>query len=493
VRPKDADIRRALAKLTPAERAELDEILATIPAPIISFREFVTKVRPGYKWYWHCGVLADVLQQVADDERDRVMVFMPPRHGKSELVSRLFPAYYLQRYRDRLVGLASYAATLAFTLSRNAREYYRGSAGLSEYAKAVNLWETGRGGGMWATGVGGPATGMGFHLGIIDDPVKNAEEAQSETIQLRNEDWYESVFGTRPEPGAAIVVIQTRWHEKDLSGYLLTREHTEKPECWHIVDFPAILEDDPLELPPSCTLEPDPRDMGAPLCPERYPLEKLEQFRARSEYWFGALYQQRPRPREGGMFKRAWFLPAEDHAPARFDQVVRFWDKAATEGGGDYTVGAKLGRANGKVWLLDVVRDRLDSGKRDQLILATAERDGENVIQVAEQEPGASGKDAAIAFKRMLRGFVAHTDRSDKKKELRADGMASGASIGDVRMLKADWNEVFLDELTAFPMGAHDDQVDAAAGAYNRLTRQDAISVSPGAVGRGPSYWKGPR
>ncbi|HTE19108.1 MAG TPA: terminase family protein, partial [Armatimonadota bacterium] len=214
---------RLLEDLTPFQ-AEAPE------APKLSFREFVDAVRPRYQWYRHCVVLADALQKVVDGEITRLMVFMPPRHGKSELVSRLFSAYYLYRHPERWVGINSYSAELAYTLSRAAREHYtRSGAGLRGDASAVKHWETGGGGGLWAAGVGGPITGKGFHAGVIDDPLKNAEEAASDTILAKQKEWYNSTFYTREEPGGAIIVVQTRWNEGDLSGWLLAQEGEDEP------------------------------------------------------------------------------------------------------------------------------------------------------------------------------------------------------------------------------------------------------------------------
>src|SRR5579884_4108582 len=155
--------------------AALDSILASIdptpPAPL-SFVEWVRQVAPRYQWYRHCQELADVLQRVADGELSRVMIFMPPRHGKSQTASRLFSAYYLYRHPDRFVGLASYAAGLAHTLSRAARDHYRRGGGLiRDDVRAVEHWETPQGGGMWAAGVGGPITGKGAYLALVDDPL----------------------------------------------------------------------------------------------------------------------------------------------------------------------------------------------------------------------------------------------------------------------------------------------------------------------------------
>src|SRR5262245_27046644 len=155
----------------------------------ISFREFVGKVNPRYRWYRHCEALAGVLQRVADGEIKRLMVFMPPRHSKSESVSRLFAAYFLYRYPQKWVGITSYSAELAYTLSRNARENYRKIGGrINEEAQAVKHWETGRGGGLWAAGVGGAMTGKGWGLGLIDDPIKNAEDAASDVIREKQKD-----------------------------------------------------------------------------------------------------------------------------------------------------------------------------------------------------------------------------------------------------------------------------------------------------------------
>ncbi|MCB0104374.1 MAG: terminase family protein [Caldilineaceae bacterium] len=275
----------------------------------LTFRQFVNEVQPGYQWYRHCEILADVLQKVADGELKRLMVFMPPRHGKSELVSRLFTAYHLYRHPDKWVGVNSYAAELAYSMSRNARDNYQRAGGeISDDAWAVRHWETGKDGGMWAAGVGGPITGKGFHLGIIDDPLKNAEEAQSAIIREKHKDWYRSTFSTREEPDGAIVVVQTRWHNDDLSGWLLNEMEEDEPEHWHIVRFEAIKDDVEDGIPTSCTLEPDFRNSGEPLCDVRYPLEKLRKFQRRLGivYW-SALFQQRPSPEEGNIFKRQWW------------------------------------------------------------------------------------------------------------------------------------------------------------------------------------------
>lgn len=470
----------------------------------LSFRAFVDRVRPGYRWYRHCEILADVLQRVADGESRRVMVFMPPRHGKSELVSRLFTAYWLYRFPDQWVGINSYGAELAYTLSRSAREHYQRAGGtLGDAAAAVKHWETGQGGGLWAAGVGGPITGKGWHLGVIDDPVKNYVEAASPVIQARNQDWYGSTFYTREEPDTrtgepdgALVVIQTRWHDADLSGWLLSLEEAddgEDAENWHVVNFEAIKEDEPAPLPATCTVEPDWREPGEALCPERRPLEKLRQIRRRiGEFFFSALFQQRPRPRDGAMFEAKWFdRVGAGKVPVHLD-LVRYWDKAgAAPGKGDWTVGVLMGRCEDSLyWILDVVRGQWPSDERNRVILRTAESDAESWGQVKtyiEQPPGLA-KESTDALIRMLAGFPVEADPVHRDKIERAEPFSAQCRAGNVRMLKADWNTPYLAIMTSFPFAAHDDDVDASSGAFNKLAAFQRASWGDDPRG---DYWRG--
>lgn len=483
----------AIPNLSPELRGLLEEVarrgltlppdLVPSPAPPLSFREFVDQVRPGYRWYKHCEILAAVLQRVADGELRRVLVFMPPRHGKSELVSRLFTAYWLYRRPHQWVSICSYGAELAYTLSRSSREnFQRGGGRVKDDAAAVKHWETTAGGGLWAAGVGGPATGKGWHLGVIDDPIKNAEEAASEAIATRNREWYESVFYTREEPGddgdpdGALVVINTRWHEKDLTGWLLEQEGSEddEPERWHVVSLEAIKEPEPPEIPATCTLEPDWREPGEALCPERRPLAKLRRIARRiGGYFWSALFQQRPRPRDGGFFKWAWFEKAfVDAAPVNLVRV-RYWDTAGTEGGGDWTVGVLMGRCEaGLYWILDVTRGQWSPGRRATEMRAAAERDGPAVRQWLERESGVGGADRTRDLTRTLAGFPVSVEPATGSKEFRAEPFAAQCEAGNVRVVRAPWNKTLLDELLGFPTGAHDDQVDAASGAFNKLANR---------------------
>ena len=482
----------ALNTLSPEELAELDTLLS---GPL-SFRDFVSAVHPRYDWSRrHCLVLAGVLERILSGELKRVMVQMPPRHGKTLTVSQLFPAYYLRRYPERYVGVATYSTELSHIMSRAAQAFYQGhgeydrTAPIGLTVEAVKHWETEAHGGLWATGASGPQTGKGFHLGIVDDPIKDAEAASSETLRRRMYEWWESTFYTRQEPGAAIIVINTRWHDRDLTGFLLEKEANE-PEHWHIVDFAALYEG-PAEYPKTCTVEPDWRVSGEALCPVIADAETLaHRRRSIGPYFFAALFQQRPRPREGGMFKREWF-PIIDVLPSNTRMFCRGWDQGATAGGGDYTAGVRIAKtADGVYVVCDVVRDQWEPGSRDAAIRATASQDGKQCRIRGEQEPGASGKTVAQSFVRMLDGYTVRVTPSSGDKALRAQPFAAQCEGGNVKLLRGPWNADFIDELCAFPTGVHDDQVDAVALAFNDLASADYnVNAMPVSMTR-ESVWR---
>lgn len=469
-----------------------------------SFRQFVDRVRPGYVWHDHCVKLANVLQDVADGRRKRVMVFMPPRHGKSELVSRLFAAYYVSRFPDRFVGINSYSAELAYTLSRAAKDFFVAAGGkVRNDAGAVKHWETDRGGGLWAAGVGGPITGKGFNLGIIDDPLKNAEEASSEVVRAKQKEWYGSTFLTREQPGEdwPIVVVQTRWHDDDLSGWLLSQEkESDEPDHWHVVSLDAIKEEKAPEIPESCTLEPDGREPGEPLCPAIRSIDKLRKIAKRiGAYFFAALFQQRPTQGEGAMFRT---FPVVDAVPNRLVKV-RAWDKAGTDGGGDWSAGVLIGMTlaeEPEFYILDVIRGQWSSSDREKAIRDTASADGRDVMVWLEQEPGSGGKHSAEVTIRGLAGYLVYAQTASGKgdKVARARPLAAQSQVGNVKLLRGHWNRDFIDELRSFPNGRHDDQVDAASLAFVKLCLESRPGDPAGAPAEsapplppaGGSAWK---
>lgn len=371
------------------------------------------------------------------------------------------------------MGLTSYAAGLAYTLSRNARDNYR-NAGGALTVEGVEQWETGQGGGLWAAGVGGPITGKGGHLLLVDDPLKNAEDAASETIREKQKEWWKSTFYTREEPGGAIVIIQTRWHEDDLSGWLLSREHEDdeaEPERWHIVLMPAVMADLPA-LPDTVTVEPDPRQTGEALAPERYPLGRLATIKRNSgSYFWSALYQQWPIPPDGDTFRREFFQYIDHIADDEVLRWVRYWDKAGSiSKQAKYTAGVKIGiTKDRRVIIAHVVRGKWTTGNRRKVMEATAQVDGMAVTVGIEQEPGSSGLDSVRDEKRLLMGFDVFSDTPTGDKDTRLRPFAAQVESGNVYLVKGSWNEAYIDELCAIPNGTYRDQADATAGAFNRL------------------------
>jgi hypothetical protein len=252
----------------------------------------------------HLKLLNGCLMEIVGKTIDRLSISMPPRHGKSELVSKYFLAWYLCTFPDRRVLLASYEADFAAQWGRKVRDLvdelgprYFGVS-VRRDSSASDRWEIdGHPGGMQTAGIGGALTGKGAHLFVIDDPVKNAEEANSEAIRARNWDWYRAAAYTRLEPDGAFVLMQTRWHEEDLAGMVL-KEAKANDESWTVLNLPALSlgEGDPLN-----------RAEGLPLWPERYDRAALLRIKATlGSYWFSALYQGSPQPAEGGVFKRSW-------------------------------------------------------------------------------------------------------------------------------------------------------------------------------------------
>ncbi|MEW5857400.1 MAG: phage terminase large subunit [Cyanobacteriota bacterium] len=450
----------------------------------LTLREFVDRVYPKYKWYRHCEVLADVLQRVADGELKRVLISMPPRHGKSQLATKIFPAYFLYRYPDKWVGVSSYAAELSYTFSRAARECYQDSGGkLREDASAVKHWETVEGGGLWAAGVGGPITGKGFSLGIIDDPLKNQEEAFSDTIRTKQQDWYGSTFYTRPEADGAIVVIQTRWHENDLTGWLLSQEgEDDEPECWHVVNFEAIKEESEREFPVSCTVEPDWRQPGEALCPERYDLKRLRKIAKRiGSYFWNALYQQRPTSADGDVFNIDWFCYYAQ-LPATFEMLVLSVDATFKESKtSDFVVVQMWGIAWPNLYLIDQVRDRMGFTKTKEAIVALCSRwkpiYGEANAKLIEDK--ANGSAIIEELKREMPGIIAIEPEGGKLARAQA---ASPYYEGKNIWLPSGtgWTKDYVAEHIAFPRGTNDDQVDGSTQLVNWIARKYTIkTVSP--------------
>lgn len=422
---------------------------------------------PTYAFADHLIRLAGALSAVEGGLVKRLLVTTAPRHGKSELCSVRFPAWYLGRNPDKRIIIASYAADLAERFSRQVRAVVAGDrypavfpgVTISPDSRSVATWDLAKHrGGLKAVGVGGPLTGFGANVLVVDDPVKNRAEAQSEVYRNSVWDWYTSTAYTRLEDAGAVVVVMTRWHENDLMGRLLAAEADGTGDTWTKLHLPALDE------------------QGRALWPEKYSEADLAQIKLTiGEYDWSALYMGTPTPREGAFFKVSE-VRIVDALPAALP-TVRAWDVAATPGDGDYTAGALMAGpdADGRFYVADMVRGQWATDERNRTMRQTAELDGPTVRVLVPQDPGSAGVDASRAFVRLLSGYSVEAIRVTGEKALRADPFSSQVNAGNVRMLRGAWNRATLEEMRSFPLGRNDDQVDALADAFNALTRRRIV------------------
>nr|PZN07740.1 MAG: hypothetical protein DIU64_11800 [Caldicoprobacter oshimai] len=413
----------------------------------------------------HLLYISKQLVRLVRGEVKRLIITLPPRHGKSMLVSQFFPAWYIGLYPQKRVLLTSYEADFAASWGRKVRDllevYGQELFGIRirEDSSAAYRWEIeGYGGGMFTAGAGGPITGKGGDLIIVDDPFKNAEEANSKRIRDKVWDWFQSTLYTRLEPDGALIIIQTRWHHDDLVGRVLSSSEGEQ---WTAINFPAIAEaDDVLG-----------RKAGEPLWPERFNIETLERIKKTiGSYWWNALYQQRPSPEEGAVFKRAWWQFYKV-MPERFDEVIQSWDMSFKEtASGSYVVGQVWGRIGANKYLLDQVRDRMDFPTTLQAVRTLTAKWPQAHKKLVEEK--ANGPAVIAMLKKEISGLVAVNPEGSK--ESRAHAVAPQVEAGNVFLPDptiAPWVHDFIEECCAFPTGANDDQVDAMTQALIELGR----------------------
>lgn len=415
-----------------------------------SLLAFTEVTNPLYARARHHELIAERLEAVERGEIDRLMIFMPPRHGKSELASKRFPAWCLGRDPKRQIIAASYNSDLANDFGRNVRNIVAEpefgqvfpSVTLAPDSQAANRMNTNHGGAYVAAGVGTAVTGRGAHIALIDDPLKDREEADSERRRELVWDWYRSTLFTRLMPGGAIVLIQTRWHEDDLAGRLLEHEgRIEDGGQWAVLELPAIDEE------------------GAALWPEWYPVPVLERIKSTvgPREW-SALYQQQPQPDEGTYFQRDWFKEWDQLPHLRLYGTS---DYAVTDGGGDYTVHRVWGiDASGAIYRVD--------GWRGQTTADVWIEEKLNLIH--KWKPLAWFGEAGV-IKKAVEPMLQRRMR-ERKIFCRMEWLASVAdkpTRARAFQAMAASGRVFLEpranlsEFLVFPAGKHDDDVDTAS------------------------------
>lgn len=439
-----------------------------------SLLNFITYTRPDYEVNWHHRVVASALDRVLAGESRRLMIFEPPQNGKSEQVSRRFPAYAFGKNSNLRIIACSYGDSLAQDMSRDVQKIMSTAAyatlfpgtrladGRDTEKRTQGQFDVVGGDGYYiASGIMGAITGKTSDIGIVDDPIKNREEAESEAYRDKVWEQYKSAFATRQFGSrGAIIVCLTRWHEDDLAGRLLKlATENEDADKWDVISLPAIAE-----------TSNKYRQVGEPLWPSKYPLEELRSRRAgMGEYDWAALYQQRPAPSGGGLFKEEWFAGKfVDEAPV-LARRARGWDTAGTEGDGDWTCGVKIAEADGIFYVEDVRRGQLGPSRVDGLIRATAEADGKQCAQREEKEGGSAGVAVISARTKTLAGFDYAGVQISGSKVTRSKPFRAQCEAGNVRIVRGPWNAAYITELCGFPTAKHDDQVDASSCAFNAV------------------------
>ena len=459
------------------------------------FGAFVQHVQPGYLMGWvHeriCAELDRFLQDVVEQKSPRLMLTMPPRHGKSTLASRCFPAYVLGRYPDMSIIAASYSADLASRMNRDVQRIMEDEpyAELFPATKLARIGErgavrtsdifevVGHKGVYRSAGVGGGLTGMGCQIAVLDDVIKDRASADSATVLQSVFDWYTSTLYTRLAPGGGIIIMNTRWSTQDLSGRLLEAQAKGEGDTWRVVNFPAVAEVD--ELPY--------RKAGEALHPERYPLDQLQQIKkAIGTRDWESLYQQHPVPDGGAIFKDEWlqrtWLPKD--LPARFDAVIMSWDLAfKSTDASDFVVGQLVGRYGSDYYILDQLRGRWSFTETVAQVKELVERARVRFPRVAPRiliEDKANGPAVIDALKHEVSGII--PVEPDGSKEARAHAITALFEAGNVLLPDrsfAPWVDEYRLELTRFPSGAHDDQVDATTQALRYLSAGHRLNIAP--------------
>lgn len=453
-----------------------------------SLASFLCYTNPKYQLMWFHRVIADACQRLIEGEIKNLMIFVPPQHGKSEIVSRNFPAWALGMNPDLKIVGSSYTIDLASQFSRSIQRtidspeyqaifpdtYLNGSNVRTDtrgYLRNVDIFETvGHSGFYKAVGVGGGLTGTPVDIAIIDDPVKDAAEAYSPTYRERVWNWYNTVLTTRLHNESRQLFIMTRWHEDDLAGRILKTE----PDDWTVIVIPAL-----------CETEHDgalmsKRQPGDALWPEKHSLAKLLKQKQRSPRDFNALYQQRPTIEGGNIVKRDWFrkISLAEFNALRFREPMHFYldtayNKKKQGSDNDPTGILAACRIGQNIYLYDaqsVWKEMPDLLRFLPDYIAAHCGNKESVLHI---EPKANG----ISVVQMLRETstlnVRETPVPVDEKEVRLRVVSPRIECGRVFIVEGSWNEDFLNQVCAFPAATHDEFVDILGYAINDLYEDD--------------------
>lgn len=424
-------------------------------------------------------------EQLNGREQRFLTVSMPPRHGKSLLLDVWLPIWWLTRHPTNRVILAGYGEQFARLWGGQVRDL------IIEHAETLNLviskdrnaaddWQLNRGGGMICTGVGGSLVGRGADLLIIDDPIKNEQEAYSEVYRERMWDWFQAAAFTRLEPHGVCIVIATRWHEDDLIGRI---HKNDEAKLWQNISIAALAEEgDPLGRP-----------LGAPLWPERFTDDPDYSIRqsSMSPYWWSAQYQQHPTPEGGGVILRDWFRfynQPVDSILESADQVIQSWDPALSDKPtADYWVGQVWARKGGNLFLIDQARGHYSLAQATGIMKNWLLKYPTCHAKLIENS--AMGPAIKQTLHHEIPGIIPIPARGTKLSRIEA--ITPFLMAGNVYLpenengTKPKWVWEFVEECAAFPAGVNDDILDAMSQALSFLSpagwkqlRQESLDYS---------------
>ncbi len=444
------------------------------------------------KWNWHIPYLAEELMQIArlvaeGKPKDHDLIInIPPGTTKSITATIMFPVWCWTNWYWLKFITASYSSALSLEHAEASRDLIRSEKfsllfphltikqdkdtksnfSIQKLMKSRNhKYYQHKGGNRYSTSVGGTVTGFHAHIIIVDDPL-DPNAAASEVELNKSNRWMEQTASTRKvdKEVTATILIQQRLHQDDTSGHMLNADK----DSIKLISLPGQIRDYEGSLFPKDLRDKYVDDL---LDPIRMNWPVLNQLKRRmGQYGYAGQIGQTPTPPGGGMFKVENFQIVDVLPP--IGPAVRYWDNAATQGGGAYTVGTKMAKLfnSNKFVVMDVKRGQWDSDKRERIKKDTTIADGRGVHVWIEQEPGSSGKDVAKATIRNLAGYICKAECPTGKKEVRADPFSVAVNNGDVMLMRGEWNKDFIDEHEYYPFSTYKDQVDTSAGAYNRLT-----------------------
>lgn len=435
-----------------------------------SLHEFIQYINPEYITSYFSQTVCDALDRfivkMMNGERPVIILGAPPQHGKSDIVSRYLPAYIFGKYPDLRIAGLSYGKDLASDMNRDVQrimmsdEYHvlfplsclNAKRVVTIEVEAKRNSETfeivGRKGTYISQGVGGPLTGKKVDLGIIDDPIKNAKEALSPTTKQSVWNWYVSTFKTRLSKNSGEIIMATRWATDDLSGRVI--ENNKKAI---VLEFPAINDD------------------GEALVPELHPIDKLLETKAiLGDYFWSAMYQQKPKPGDGQIFHEEfaqYYLPKD--LPEKFDKVIHSWDMTFKDSDGtDFVVGQVWGKKDANAYLLYQIRKRMSFTETLKSVKWLAEKFPEGRRKLVEDK--ANGPAVIDSLKSTVSGLI--PVEPDGSKVARAHACTAEWEAGNVWLPNKDiapWIVETVEEITTFPFAGHDDTVDAMTQALRDL------------------------